>query len=180
VSRLPESYFRQQHPLSSVFRWRGSPIAQSSITPSMATESTLRPVVLFVDDRDSRPIYREYLQSMGCRVIAAHDGSAAVDQAVRDRPDVIVIDFGMAQMDGPTMIRRLRLQEPTRRVAIIALTAMPAARDSAREAGCDAFLAKPCLPELLWWEVRSLLTRMPSGRPLWPRETAGDSDVRRP
>jgi CheY-like chemotaxis protein len=84
----------------------------------------------------------------------------------------------MSHVDGLAELRQLRRQEPTQRVAIIALTAMPAARDSAREAGCDAFLAKPCLPELLWWEVRSLLTRMPSGRPLWPRETAGDPDGR--
>jgi CheY-like chemotaxis protein len=135
--------------------------------------------VFFVaDDRDSHTIYLEYLRSMGCRVIAARDGAAAIDQAVQHRPDIIIIDLAMSHVDGLAELRQLRRQEPTQRVAIIALTAMPAARDSAREAGCDAFLAKPCLPELLWWEVRSLLTRMPSGRPLWPRETAGDPDGR--
>jgi two-component system, cell cycle response regulator DivK len=149
----------------------------------MATKSTLqsderstrpagyRPLVLFVDDdRDARAMYREYLRAMGCRVITARDGRAAIDQALRHVPDVIVMDLAMPRMDGLTATRHLRREESTRRLPIIALTAVPAARDSAREAGCDAFLAKPCLPELLWWEVRSIISRMPSGRPLWPRE----------
>jgi two-component system, cell cycle response regulator DivK len=159
----------------------------------MATESTIesnepstepaagRPLVLFVDDdRDARDMYRDYLRSMGCRVITAANGNGAIDQALQHRPDVIIMDLAMPQMDGLAATRHLRRQEPTRRVPIIALTAMPAARDSAREAGCDAFLAKPCLPELVWWEVRSLLTRMTSGRPLWPREIAGDLQASRP
>ena len=140
-----------------------------------------RPLVLFVDDdRDARTIYPDYLRSMGCRVISAANGNAAIEQALQHRPDVIVMDLAMPQMDGLAATRHLRRHETTRRVPIIALTAMPAARDSAREAGCDAFLAKPCLPELLWWEVRSLLTRMTSGRPLWPRESAGDLQHSRP
>jgi len=138
-------------------------------------QAAYQPLVLFVDDdRDARSMYREYLLAMGCRVITARDGGGAIDQAVLHRPDVIIMDLLMPQMDGLTATRHLRRQESTRRLPIVAMTAVPAARDSAREAGCDAFLAKPCLPELVWWEIRSLLSRMPSGRPLWPRETAGD------
>jgi len=116
------------------------------------------PLVLVVDDdRDARTIYREYLRAMGCRVVTARDGCAAIDQATLHHPDLIVMDMAMPNMDGWTATRHLRRRNPTRNVPIIALTAVPTSRDTAREAGCDAFLAKPCLPELLWWEVQALL-----------------------
>ena len=119
---------------------------------------TRRPLVLVVDDdRDARTIFREYLRAMGCRVVTARDGGAAIDQATLHRPDVIVMDMAMPYMDGWTATRHLRRRKPTRHVPIIALTAVPTSRGTARDAGCDAFLAKPCLPELLWWEVQALL-----------------------
>jgi CheY-like chemotaxis protein len=119
-----------------------------------------RPLVLVVDDdRDARAIYRGYLRAMGCRVVTARDGNAAIDRAILRRPDVIVMDLALPHMDGLSATRHLRRQKITRRVPIIALTALPMSRESARRAGCDAFLAKPCLPELLWWEVREFLSR---------------------
>jgi len=137
--------------------------------------ASYRPLVLVVDDdRDARAIYREYLRAMGCRVITARDGGAAIDQAVLRRPDVIVMDLAMPYMDGLTATRHLRRQESTRSVPIIALTAVPTSRDSARQAGCDAFLAKPCLPELLWWEVRVLLSHASSTRATSASGAAGE------
>lgn len=130
----------------------------SAHTPA---RSSHRPLVLVVDDdRDARAIYRGYLRAMGCRVVTARDGNDAIDQAILRRPDVIVMDLALPHMDGLVATRHLRRQKLTRRVPIIALTAVPTSRESARRAGCDAFLAKPCLPELLWWEVRVLLSRL--------------------
>jgi two-component system cell cycle response regulator DivK len=117
-----------------------------------------RPLVMVVDDdRDARTIYRDYLRAMGCRVVTARDGAAALARVAHCKPDLIVMDLVMPRVDGWTAARRLRELPRTRHVPIIALTAMPTSRNSARRAGCDAFLAKPCLPELLWWEVRVLL-----------------------
>ena len=160
------------HPSLNRSIWR-RPTVHASENPTV--RASYRPLVLVVDDdRDARAIYREYLRAMGCRVITARDGGAAIDQAVLRRPDVIVMDLAMPYMDGLTATRHLRRQAPTRRVPIIALTAVPTSRDSARQAGCDAFLAKPCLPELLWWEVRVLLSHMPSRRATSAHEPAGE------
>jgi CheY-like chemotaxis protein len=115
-------------------------------------------VLVVDDDRDARSIYRAYLRAMGCRVVTACDGAAAIVKATLRRPDVIVMDLAMPVLDGWAATRHLRLQARTRHVPIIAVTAVPTARDSAHQAGCDAFLAKPCLPEMLWWEVRALLS----------------------
>ena len=111
------------------------------------------------DDRDARTIYSQYLRAMGCRVFTARDGADALEKSAAKRFDLIVMDLAMPRVDGWTASRQLRRLTRTHQVPIIALSAVAESRASARLAGCDAFLAKPCLPELLWWEVRMLLER---------------------
>jgi CheY-like chemotaxis protein len=115
-------------------------------------------VVLVVDDdRDARTIYSMYLQAVGCRVYTAMDGACAIAEATARVPDVIVMDLSMPIMDGWEAAERLKHHQATRHIPIVALTAVSGARDSARISGCDAFLAKPCMPELLWCEINLLL-----------------------
>ncbi|HVZ23784.1 MAG TPA: response regulator [Vicinamibacterales bacterium] len=109
------------------------------------------------DDLDARTMYALYLKSKGCTVYTASDGAIAVNQAKALHPDLIVLDLAMPFVDGWAAAERLRRSPTTRRIPIIALTAIPGARESARLSGCDAFVAKPCLPDLLWCEVRLLL-----------------------
>jgi two-component system cell cycle response regulator DivK len=117
-----------------------------------------RPTVLVVDDDlDARTMYGFYFKSMGCAVYTAADGAGAFSQALTFHPDVIVLDLAMPHVDGWAAAERLRKSPVTRDIPIIALTAVPGARESARLSGCDAFMAKPCLPQLLWCEVRLLL-----------------------
>jgi two-component system, cell cycle response regulator DivK len=101
---------------------------------------------------------------MGCRVATARDGADAIDKTSQHQVDLIVMDLAMPRMDGWTATRLLRQLPAMDRVPIIALTAAPTSRDTARKAGCNAYLAKPCLPELLWWEVRVLLRLGDGGR----------------
>jgi two-component system cell cycle response regulator DivK len=133
----------------------------NSVTPKTGR----RPIVLVADDdRDARAIYRMYLKAQGCGVLTARDGDVALRKAARVRPDVIVLDLAMPRTDGWTAAKRLKREAETRNIPIIALSAVQTSRQSARAAGCDAFLAKPCLPELLWCEIR-LLLRVPAVRP---------------
>jgi two-component system, cell cycle response regulator DivK len=118
---------------------------------------TRGPMVLIADDdRDARTIYATYLRAMGCGVRLARNGDTAVREALRWSPDVIVMDLAMPKLDGWSATRRLRSLLHTFRTPVIALSAVQTARESAHLAGCDAFIAKPCLPELLWWHVRTL------------------------
>ena len=117
-----------------------------------------RPSVLVVDDDlDARTMYGLYLKSMGCTVYTAADGAGAVNQAMALQPDLIVLDLAMPHVDGWAAAERLRRSPITRQIPIVALTAIPGARESARMSGCDAFMSKPCLPQLLWCEIRLLL-----------------------
>jgi two-component system cell cycle response regulator DivK len=117
-----------------------------------------KPKVLVVDDDlDTRTMYGLYLKSMGCSVFTATDGAVAFNQAAALHPDVIVLDLAMPHVDGWAAAERLRRSPVTRAIPIIALTAIPGARESALLSGCDVFVSKPCLPQLLWGEVRNLL-----------------------
>ena len=125
-----------------------------------------KPAILVVDDDlDARTMYGLYLKSMGCDVYTAADGSGAIKQAMALHPDLIVMDLAMPHVDGWAATERLRRSPITRKIPIIALTAIPGARESARLSGCDAFMAKPCLPQLLWCEVRLLLGIDDDGTP---------------
>ena len=118
-----------------------------------------RPVVLVIDDdRDARAIYGTYLRSKGCRVFTALDGLSGVIKARLRLPDVVVMDLALPALDGWTATALLKRGRRTRGIPVIALSAVQTSRDSARAAGCDAYLAKPCLPELLWCEIQ-LVTR---------------------
>ena len=126
--------------------------------PAKSRQKTRRPVVLVADDDlDARTMYGLYFRSMGCAVYTATDGAGAFNQAMAIRPDVIVLDLAMPYVDGWAAAERLRRSPITRHIPIIAMTAIPGARESARLSGCTAFISKPCLPQLLWCEVRLLL-----------------------
>jgi CheY-like chemotaxis protein len=114
-------------------------------------------VLVVDDDRDARAMYRLYLTHAGCKVRTARDGQAAIDQAIVSMPDVIVMDLAMPRLDGWTASKWLKSSPSTAHIPIIALSAVPMAREDARAAGCDGFLAKPCTPDLLWWEIQALL-----------------------
>ena len=118
------------------------------------------PGVLIVDDTpDVRETYAEFFSAAGCRVATASDGEAGIAAARHYKPDVIVMDLSMPRLDGITAIRRLKSDTRTRRVPVILLTGYPhkAIEQGALEAGADAFLTKPCLPEDIAAQVRRLL-----------------------
>lgn len=126
-----------------------------------------RPLVLVVDDyQDAREMYAEYLTFSGFRVAEATSGLEAVQKAFALEPDVVLMDLSLPGLDGWAATRRLKTDRRTRHIPVVALTghALAGASDGAREAGCDAFVTKPCLPDELVAEIRRVLDRAtPSG-----------------
>jgi CheY-like chemotaxis protein len=151
------------------------PRKSSSSKLKARAASHKKPAILVVDDDlDARTMYGLYLKSMGCIVYTATDGAGAIKQANALNPDLIVLDLAMPHVDGWQAAERLRRSPATRSIPIIALTAIPGARESARLSGCDAFMSKPCLPQLLWCEVRLLLGI--DIKRTAPRDDADDDD----
>lgn len=126
------------------------------------TSATRRLLVLVVDDfLDNREMYAEYLGYKGFDVLEAASGGEAVELAIAHRPDVILMDLSLPGMDGWEATRRLKADERTRRAAIIALSGhvLPTHTISALEAGCDDFLAKPCLPDALVTSIQQTIAK---------------------
>ena len=127
---------------------------------SHETETAAPPLVLIVDDVDhGREICSEYLEFRGFRVATAADGQEALDKAFELLPDVILMDLSLPKIDGWEATRRLKHDERTRAIPIVALTAhaLASAHEKAMEAGCDSVVTKPCLPRELEAEVRRQL-----------------------
>lgn len=120
--------------------------------------------VLVVDDNDdTRAMLMELLRSAGFQVRAAGDGNAALADAARQRPDVIVMDLAMPGLNGWEATRRLKTQPETAEIPVIALSAhaTDSYRDVALAAGCEAFLEKPCPFDDLVAHIRKAATRPP-------------------
>jgi two-component system cell cycle response regulator DivK len=117
----------------------------------------LRPTVLIVDDdADSRLMYSGYLRTHGWLAFTAADGRIALDKIEELGPDAIVLDLHMPRVDGWTVLGQLRESSWTAGLLVVVLTASIEAREQAFQAGCDAFLLKPCPPETLLLQLRGL------------------------
>lgn len=120
------------------------------------------PLVLVVDDfQDNREMFAEFLSLSGFRVAEASTGREAIDRAFELIPDVILMDLSLPELDGWEATRKLKGDPRTEHIPIVALTGHALADHSrdAKEAGCDAFLTKPCLPEVLVVEIRRMLAK---------------------
>ena len=108
-------------------------------------------------------MYSEYLRHCGFRVASVADGSQAIQYGVTVRPDVIIMDLAMPNMSGVTATQWLKSHPRTRRIPVMVLTGYPhdAIEQGALEAGAVRLLTKPCLPETLEAEVRSVLGPAP-------------------
>ena len=126
----------------------------------MVAEGSDKPLVLVVDDyQDAREMYAECLEASGFRVAQAQTGEEAVAQAIALGPDLIIMDLSLPGMNGWAATRAIKADPRTASIPVVALTghARASAFSMARDAGCDAFLTKPCLPDEMVTIVRRIL-----------------------
>ena len=125
------------------------------------------PTVLLVDStQDDRRMYAEYLRVTGFHPVEIDDTADGLALAMT--ADVIVTGIRVGgPFDGVELVRRLRDGDGTRDKPIIVLTACAFEPDQQRAfaSGCDVFLAKPCLPDHLVRELRSVLKRQRIPKP---------------
>lgn len=112
-------------------------------------------MLLVEDDADTREMYSHYLTRSGLHVTEARTGRRALDRIHEDRPDVVVTDIAMPEMDGLELSRRLRANRATYDVPIIAVSGQ--ASERARQAGADVVLEKPCEPDRLLHVIEDVL-----------------------
>ena len=106
----------------------------------------IRPLVLVVEDsEDNLALVRRLLRRAPYSVIEARDGRAALQDAHVYRPDLILLDMSLPEIDGWTVVRALRALPEFKSTVVVALTAhaMDGDRERTLEAGCNEFLTKP-------------------------------------
>lgn len=112
-------------------------------------------VLLVEDNEDNRFIYATALRYSGYEVIEAVSGRQGIDEARNRRPDLILMDISIPDVDGWEATIVLKADPLTRAIPIIAVTAhvLPGDERRSMEAGCDGYLAKPVAPATLIAEV---------------------------
>lgn len=116
-------------------------------------------LLIVEDDAHSREGYRIYLSGAGFDVHTLPGGAHALDFVRAASPDLVVLDLGLPDLDGWEVARRLKSDEQTKHIPIIAFSgrSMQHEQASALRAGCDVYLTKPCPPDRLLTTIRKLL-----------------------
>jgi two-component system, cell cycle response regulator DivK len=119
--------------------------------------------ILIVEDNDlNRDMLSRRLVRRGFQVVAAADGAAGVEAAIRERPDLVLMDMSLPVVDGWQATRMIKADPATSAIPVMALTAhaLKEDRERALEAGCDEFETKPVDLERLLGKIESLLSKV--------------------
>jgi two-component system, cell cycle response regulator DivK len=128
--------------------------------PACRIVGTSMSTILVIEDNEmNRDMLSRRLQRKGYHVILAVDGRNGIAAAHSGTPDLILMDMSLPEIDGWEATRRLKADESTRRIPVIALTAhaMVSDRQRALEAGCDEFETKPVEFQRLLTKIRAML-----------------------
>ena len=116
--------------------------------------------ILVVEDNEmNRDMLSRRLERKGYQVILAIDGRDGISAARTESPDLILMDMSLPGIDGWEAARRLKSDEATRLIPVIALTAhaMVSDRQKALEAGCDDYETKPIEFQRLLTKIQAIL-----------------------
>ena len=102
-------------------------------------------ILVVEDNMDNYELVRFILERAGYDVFLAVNGRDGVDAARFQKPDLILMDLGMPEMDGWLAAQKLKSEESTRSIPLFAFTAhtLPSERRRAIQAGCDGYVTKP-------------------------------------
>jgi CheY-like chemotaxis protein len=118
------------------------------------------PRILVVEDNeDNRDSLSRRLERRGFEVLMAHDGKHGVAMAAAEKPDLILMDMNMPEMDGWEATRTIKAAPEAADVPVIALTAhaMTGDRERALESGCSDYHTKPVEFQKLLAQIETLL-----------------------
>lgn len=108
--------------------------------------------ILYIEDNfDNRMLVRRVLSAAGYEVVEAENAGAGLEWLKNNRPDMILMDINMPDVDGYTLTAQIRTLDGFAEIPIVALTAnvMRGDREKSLEAGCDGYIQKPIDIDLL-------------------------------
>lgn len=122
----------------------------------------MKKVLVVEDNSDNLRLITYVLHRSGYEVIHADTGIKGVDLAVAERPDFIIMDINLPDIDGLEATRRIRKSGANGTIPIIAITsyAMAGDMDSVLDAGCTGYFEKPIDPLTIMDKIHALLGRV--------------------
>jgi CheY-like chemotaxis protein len=130
--------------------------------PVVVPERDSAGTILVVEDEDSlRRVLKDLLEMEGYTVCEARDGAEAMEQVDRFNPDLVLLDLNLPNVDGHTVLRKLRSEARTAELPIVVLTARGEEDNEVRvlKAGATDFITKPFRPRALIARLGATLTR---------------------
>src|ERR1700727_1296511 len=115
-------------------------------------------VLVVEDERKLRELVRSYLERAGFAVLSTESGAEAITLAATAAPDLVILDLGLPDVPGESVLREVRALGP---VPVLMLTAMSSEEDRIRglELGADDYVTKPFSPRELVLRVQAILRR---------------------
>ncbi len=120
----------------------------------------MKPKILLIEDNEqNRYLATFLLEKHGYEVVSAEDGLTGINLATRIKPNLIILDIQLPNMDGYTVAKILKLNPDLKNIPIVAVTsyAMPGDREKAIASGCDGHIEKPINPETFVEEIEKFL-----------------------
>jgi two-component system, OmpR family, response regulator MprA len=142
--------------------WQTGRVPSQTAQPSQPVP-TPQTVLLAEDDRAIRNALERALTLEGYRVVAVADGAAALAEAHRERPDVLVLDVMMPGVDGLQVCRTLRAEGDATPILMLTALVETADRIAGLDAGADDYVVKPFDVEEVFARLRALLRRTGGG-----------------
>lgn len=121
----------------------------------------MQKILIVEDERDIADLVGFNLERAGYSVMKAHDGITGAEVAIRERPDLVILDLMLPGKDGYGVFKEIRRDSRSRDIPVIMLTARAQTEDRIQglEAGADDYLTKPFSPKELMLRVQAVLKR---------------------
>ncbi len=125
----------------------------------MRRKTELKRILVVEDNETNMYLIRFMLEKNGYEVIEAREGAAGVKLAIKEKPDLVIMDIQLPDIDGLEATKRIRASEADSEIPIIAITsfAMTGDREKALAAGCTGYIEKPINPETFMAEIEKYL-----------------------
>ena len=121
-------------------------------------------ILVVEDQEDNRQIVRDLLTANDYQLTEAENGEEALAAVAKERPDLILMDIQLPLLDGYQATRRIKADPTLKHIPIIVVTSYALSGDEAkaRNAGCDAYVAKPFSPRALLDKIRQFASAAPA------------------
>ena len=119
----------------------------------------MKKILVIEDNEKNRYLIKYLFENSGFKVVEAITGAKGVEMAIREKPDVILIDIQLPDISGLEVTKRIRASEADGEIPIVAITsyAMVGDKEKALAAGCTGYIEKPINPETFISEIEKFL-----------------------